>query len=123
MSQHVITTTTEDTFVTYASPSQVGLAQQRDREIISVKVSAYVPQVRQPGAAALMMAHVACGLMDAFMEDDISYWDIAAGTALIRAAGGWAELAPSPTHPWARRIRAASSSEVWAAMDGYTLRG
>jgi len=80
-------------------------------------------KVRQPGAAALMMAHVACGLMDAFMEDDISYWDIAAGTALIRAAGGWAELAPSPTHPWARRIRAASSSEVWAAMDGYTLRG
>ena len=75
-------------------------------------------KVRQPGAAALMMAHVACGLMDAFMEDDISYWDVAAGTALIRAAGGWAQLAPSPTHPWARRIRAASSSQVWAGMDG-----
>jgi|GEM_PF-4743998 len=61
MSQHVITTTTEDTFVTYASPSQVGLAQQRDREIISVKVSAYVPQVRQPGAADALAATVTNG--------------------------------------------------------------
>ncbi len=70
-------------------------------------------KTRQMGSAALLLAHVACGRMDAYMEDDIYYWDIAAGAALVTAAGGFVRMESSREHPWARRIRAASSRGVW----------
>jgi myo-inositol-1(or 4)-monophosphatase len=44
--------------------------------------------VRRPGAAALDLAWVACGRMDAFWELGLSPWDMAAGALLIREAGG-----------------------------------
>ena len=44
--------------------------------------------VRRPGAAALDLAWVACGRMDAFWELGLSTWDMAAGALLIREAGG-----------------------------------
>jgi myo-inositol-1(or 4)-monophosphatase len=44
--------------------------------------------VRRPGAAALDLAWVAAGRMDAFWEIGLSPWDMAAGSLLIREAGG-----------------------------------
>jgi myo-inositol-1(or 4)-monophosphatase len=44
--------------------------------------------VRRAGAAALDLAWVACGRMDAFWEIGLSPWDMAAGALLIREAGG-----------------------------------
>ena len=44
--------------------------------------------VRRPGAAALDLAWVACGRIDAFWEMGLSPWDMAAGALLIREAGG-----------------------------------
>jgi myo-inositol-1(or 4)-monophosphatase len=44
--------------------------------------------VRRAGAAALDLAWVACGRMDAFWEMGLSPWDMAAGALLIREAGG-----------------------------------
>ena len=44
--------------------------------------------VRRPGAAALDLAWVACGRIDAFWEIGLSAWDMAAGALLIREAGG-----------------------------------
>jgi len=44
--------------------------------------------VRRPGAAALDLAWVACGRMDAFWEIGLSAWDMAAGALLVREAGG-----------------------------------
>jgi myo-inositol-1(or 4)-monophosphatase len=44
--------------------------------------------VRRVGAAALDLAWVACGRMDAFWEWHLKPWDIAAGTLLVRCAGG-----------------------------------
>jgi myo-inositol-1(or 4)-monophosphatase len=44
--------------------------------------------VRRPGAAALDLAWVACGRIDAFWEIGLSPWDMAAGALLIREAGG-----------------------------------
>ena len=43
---------------------------------------------RMMGSAALGMAYVACGRLDAFIESGISIWDVAAGMALVEAAGG-----------------------------------
>ncbi len=44
--------------------------------------------VRRPGAAALDLAYVAAGRLDAFWETGLAPWDLAAGSLLIRESGG-----------------------------------
>lgn len=44
--------------------------------------------IRRAGSAALDLADVAAGRLDAFWELHLSSWDIAAGALLIREAGG-----------------------------------
>ena len=44
--------------------------------------------VRRPGAAALDLCYVACGRLDAYWETGLQPWDLAAGTLIIREAGG-----------------------------------
>ena len=46
------------------------------------------------GSAALDMAFVACGRFDAYIEQGISLWDIAAGFILVETAGGKVEMRP-----------------------------
>ncbi|MFP4528224.1 MAG: inositol monophosphatase family protein [Candidatus Kapaibacterium sp.] len=44
--------------------------------------------VRRLGAAALDLAYVAAGRFDGFWEIDLKPWDVAAGTLIVREAGG-----------------------------------
>ncbi len=44
--------------------------------------------LRQPGAAALDLAYVACGRVDGFFQKNLKPWDIAAGALLVTEAGG-----------------------------------
>lgn len=44
--------------------------------------------VRRDGSAALDLAYTAMGRFDAFWEFDLHAWDTAAGTLLVREAGG-----------------------------------
>ena len=44
--------------------------------------------IRRAGAAALDLAYVAAGRLDAFWETGLKPWDIAAGALLIKEAGG-----------------------------------
>ncbi len=44
--------------------------------------------VRRFGSAALDLAFVAAGRFDAFWERDLNIWDVAAGVAIVREAGG-----------------------------------
>jgi len=44
--------------------------------------------IRRLGSAALDLTYVACGKMDVFYETSLNPWDIAAGTILVREAGG-----------------------------------
>jgi myo-inositol-1(or 4)-monophosphatase len=44
--------------------------------------------VRRAGAATLDLAYVACGRLDGFWEMGLKPWDLAAGTLLIKEAGG-----------------------------------
>jgi myo-inositol-1(or 4)-monophosphatase len=44
--------------------------------------------VRRDGAAALDLAYVACGRFDAFYEEGLRPWDVAAGVLLVEEAGG-----------------------------------
>lgn len=45
-------------------------------------------KIRLFGSAALSLAYVAAGRADAYYERDIKLWDVAAGMALVLAAGG-----------------------------------
>ncbi len=44
--------------------------------------------VRRLGSAAIDLAYVACGRYDAFYEYHLKPWDVAAGSVLIKEAGG-----------------------------------
>jgi myo-inositol-1(or 4)-monophosphatase len=44
--------------------------------------------VRRTGSAALDLAYVACGRLDAFWEFGLMPWDMAAGSLIVREAGG-----------------------------------
>lgn len=45
-------------------------------------------KVRMLGSAALALAYVAAGRADAYREHGTMFWDVAAGAALVTAAGG-----------------------------------
>jgi myo-inositol-1(or 4)-monophosphatase len=53
-----------------------------------------VRKCRVLGSAALDMAYVASGRLDAYIEQGISLWDIAAGWLLVENAGGTVDLRP-----------------------------
>jgi myo-inositol-1(or 4)-monophosphatase len=44
--------------------------------------------VRRPGAASLDLANLAAGRLDGFWEFGLNTWDIAAGSLILREAGG-----------------------------------
>jgi myo-inositol-1(or 4)-monophosphatase len=49
---------------------------------------------RLMGSAALDLAYVACGRLDAYIEQAVSLWDVAAGKLLVERAGGRVEMNP-----------------------------
>jgi myo-inositol-1(or 4)-monophosphatase len=70
-----------------------GFAYDRDRLADDnlenfVRLGLKVRGMRRLGAAALDLAFVASGRLDGFWELHLKPWDVAAGAALIRAAGG-----------------------------------
>jgi myo-inositol-1(or 4)-monophosphatase len=52
-------------------------------------------KIRMIGSAALAVAYVGTGLADVYQEDGTNLWDVAAGLALVKAAGGVFELKPA----------------------------
>src|SRR5437762_6177069 len=62
------------------------------------RIAIEVRKTRMLGSAALALAYIACGRLDAYIEEQISEWDIAAGKLLLEAAGGDFIEQPSKTH-------------------------
>jgi len=54
---------------------------------------------RLMGSAALDMAYVATGRLDAYIEQSVSLWDIAAGILLVESAGGSVKIETHPDNP------------------------
>lgn len=69
-----------------------GFPSLRRHENVNVhfyyQLALYTHGVRRAGAAALDLAYVACGRLDAFWEFGLKPWDMAAGHLLVREAGG-----------------------------------
>jgi myo-inositol-1(or 4)-monophosphatase len=61
-------------------------------------------KVRLFGSAALSLAYAASGRVDAYCEEGIMLWDVAAGIAIVAAAGGAARVEPSSRKEWARDV-------------------
>ena len=54
-------------------------------------------KTRMMGSATLDIAYVATGRLDAYIESQISLWDIAAGLLMVELAGGVVDLQPHAT--------------------------
>jgi myo-inositol-1(or 4)-monophosphatase len=71
-----------------------------------------VRDIRRAGAAALDLAWLAAGRVDAYFERGLQPWDRAAGELLVREAGGAiAELDGDP-----RGVVAAATPELLAEL-------
>ena len=75
-----------------------------------------VKKMRMLGSAALDIAYVATGRLDAYLEGTISLWDIAAGLLLVPAAGGTVDLQPHADNPNKFRITATSGRADFASL-------
>lgn len=68
------------------------------RDYTNESLNAFMKQVqsfkkiRMLGAAAIMGAMVAAGRIDAYREEQIMWWDIAASAAIVKAAGGSVDI-------------------------------
>jgi myo-inositol-1(or 4)-monophosphatase len=71
--------------------------------------------IRRPGAAALDLAYVAAGRLDAFWEIGLSPWDTAAGALLITEAGGMVGTLTGAEYRQQGHILA-GSPKVYAAL-------
>ena len=55
-----------------------------------------VLKIRIMGSAALELAYVATGRLDAYIERTINLWDIAAGALMVECSGGEFYTRPAP---------------------------
>ncbi len=62
--------------------------QMEENYALFGKVMPRTRALRRPGAAALDLCNVAAGRLDGFWELYLSPWDVAAGSLIIREAGG-----------------------------------
>ncbi len=69
-----------------------------------------VRKTRMMGSAALDLAYVACGRLDAYIESGVSLWDIAAGVLLVKNARGKVGLTPRPDKSGKIAVIASSGS-------------
>ena len=92
----------------------VGLSKTKTTVSTSVALLAeYSLQVRKcrlMGSAALDLAYVACGRLDAYIEQSVSLWDIAAGKLLVEAAGGRFEMKTRPENAEKMSVTASSGN-------------
>lgn len=72
------------------------------------------------GSAALSLAYVANGSMDVYFEDNIKLWDVAAGLALIKAAGGSFKFEVKDSDPHLLKVLATNKAldvdKLWSEL-------
>jgi myo-inositol-1(or 4)-monophosphatase len=61
-----------------------------------IRLARRVKKLRLLGSAALELAYVASGRLDAYVERTINLWDIAAGALMVERSGGECYTRPAP---------------------------
>ena len=75
------------------------------------QVSINCSGLRRIGSAAIDLAYVAAGKLDAFWERNLNLWDVSSGVLLVREAGG--KVTEPNGNPWnisSKNILASNSS-------------
>ena len=72
--------------------------------------------VRRAGSAALDLCHVASGYFDGFWELSLAPWDAAAGTLIVREAGGIVTRLDGDAHVLGHGSIVAGNPAVHAAL-------
>ena len=89
----------------------IGFAKSNDAIAKGLELYQYyaprLKKLRMMGSAALDVAYVAAGRLDAYMESNIQLWDVAAGNLLVQRAGGRVDMELNP-HKKSYRIVAQS---------------
>jgi myo-inositol-1(or 4)-monophosphatase len=83
-----------------------------------VRLLPQIRDLRRAGAAALDLAYVAAGRVDAFYERGLHRWDEAAGRLLVKEAGGVVSDLEGEPHG----VVAAATEELRVALDGAIRR-
>ena len=81
-------------------------------------VMAVAGGTRRIGSAALDLASVACGRLDAYWERDLKTWDMAAGVILVREAGGFVTSADGASEPLAAKSVAVGNEVLHRELVG-----
>lgn len=68
-------------------------------------------KIRMIGSAAMAVAYVGVGRADVYYENATNLWDVAAGLALVKAAGGVYTIEPTGKKPLNFNVRAAGKAE------------
>jgi myo-inositol-1(or 4)-monophosphatase len=77
-----------------------------------------IKSIRALGAAALHLAYVASGRIDAFWEYDLNAWDLSAGALLVTEAGGCvSELGGGAYNLQVRNILASGQVDIGRQLD------
>ena len=75
-----------------------GFSYERDTRVAQAgavqQLLGRVRDVRRLGSAALDLCYLACGRADAYVEEGLNDWDLAAGALLVEEAGGRVEARP-----------------------------
>ena len=73
------------------------------------KMIVHVQGIRRPGAAAIDLCYVASGRLDGFWEQDLNPWDTAAGSLIVKEAGGvLSDFTGKPFSPFDKTVVASS---------------
>lgn len=87
-----------------------------------VKMQSNFHKIRRLGSAAIDMALVAEGVYDGMWEGGLSPWDTAAGTVILRQAGGIIEqYSGEPYLPSSASLIAAATSQMLSVMRGILM--
>ena len=65
------------------------------------------------------MASVACGRFDGFWQRELSYWDIAAGTIIVKEAGGFVDFFDKKVDESKKRNLVATNSLIHTILVGH----
>ncbi len=89
-----------------------GMVRSAERmEAFVERIDTY-KKIRMVGSASMALAYVATGIFDVYYEEAIRLWDVAAGLALVQAAGGTVRMKRSATgKPMAY--------DVWAGKEDF----
>jgi myo-inositol-1(or 4)-monophosphatase len=79
--------------------------------------------VKDMGAGALMLAHVAAGRFDAFVEPHMHPWDACAGLLLVEEAGGRIHPYPGPGGLLAGGLVIAAAPGIFDSLEHLALAG